>query len=462
MPNFDQPVDTTTSDLDHTSGDQSIDQMFKADFSAWNEGSAPAKSSTTISSEEGDRPSSDDDVEAGIPSRPSFKGMTPAEPEEPSKETAEVKGKAEAKAQPEAKEQPEKAEPEEDDDLESLQPPPNARPKTVADWHALKGKAKEYKGQYHAAAQRGDALQKENEELKAQISQGKAVELPDEVKREVEESRAIKRQLNIRQDPVFQAEYEAPVQEKFASVLRHIIELEGRDPNVIQWAENVYSKGAYAASTRDWDQAVLSKFKHDPVTHQMLTEEFAELSRRQNARHMKLQEVTQPGDPYNNYLRQSREKHDKELDEGVQEAIQRVAPTFGEWAMLKDLSKARNDAERTAWEAHNETYRKEVEETGKQLIGALRDDLPPRQKGVNRLQIVAEVIEGRRAKKELSAKLEQVEKELAFERSQNAKMTKMRGVPAKAGGVQKSSREKEPVDIFSNDPFRNGNAWGDE
>jgi hypothetical protein len=118
-----------------------------------------------------------------------------AEPEAKKPNAPEMPGEKPSEAKPTTPEQPKAAEPkaepekdaEEEDDLESLQPPPNARPKTVADWHALKGKAKEYKGLVKTARseaqterQKAEALQKQFEEFKA-----KQAELPEEAKKGV-------------------------------------------------------------------------------------------------------------------------------------------------------------------------------------------------------------------------------------------------------------------------------------
>jgi putative heme iron utilization protein len=91
-------------------------------------------------------------AERELSETPDFGGEDEAEEQdEPAK--ARKADKSKAKAEPEKNA-------EEEDDLESLQPPENARANTKADWHALKGKAKEYKG-------RVKALESEIAELRA-------------------------------------------------------------------------------------------------------------------------------------------------------------------------------------------------------------------------------------------------------------------------------------------------------
>jgi hypothetical protein len=412
-----------------------------------------------------------------------------------------------------AKEEP-KAEPEKDaeeeDDLEALQPPPNARPKTVADWHALKGKAKEYKGLVKTARseaqterQKAEALQKQFEEFKAKQAElpedakkeledlrafraqaeQKKNEIPDDVKKELEEHRAFRAQHDLVNTKDFQDKYQKPISETFNSVMDDLTSLWGGGDDVKAVIGQIKAQLGPERIDKEWFRQQIfnnDTFKKaDLFSQQEVAGKVRDLFKLREERDRKLQEANDP-ERYKQVLerqRQEQEARQKQFDDAylktAHETEQDLIKQHGDWAVLIDPKTAKDDADRSRIEAHNkdaQVYRQQIEK----YIQALntQDPVPLAKTHVN---LIADALKATKMEKEISSlKAEQEKKDAEHKKEierikadadriskENQKLTQVRGVPAKAGGVSSSTKSKPAIDIFTDNPFAHS-SLGDE
>jgi hypothetical protein len=440
-----------------------------------------------------------------------------AEPEAKKPNAPEMPGEKPSEAKPTTPEQPKAAEPkaepekdaEEEDDLESLQPPPNARPKTVADWHALKGKAKEYKGLVKTARseaqterQKAEALQKQFEEFKAKQAElpenakkeledlrafraqaeQKKNELPDEVRKELEEHRAFRAQHDLANTPEFKAKHKA-IGETFNSVMDDLTMLWGGGDDVKAVIGQIKAQLGPERIDKEWFRQQIfnnDTFKKaDLFSQQEVAGKVRDLFKLREERDRQLQEANDP-ERYKQVLerqRQEQQARQKQFDDAylktAHETEQDLIKQHGDWAVLIDPKTAKDDADRSRIEAHNkdaQVYRQQIEK----YIQALntQDPVPLAKTHVN---LIADALKATKMEKEISSlKAEQDKKDAEHKKEierikadadriakENQKLTQVRGVPAKAGGVSNSTKSKPVVDIFNDNPFAHS-SLGDE
>jgi hypothetical protein len=439
-----------------------------------------------------------------------------AQPEAKKPDTPEMPGAKPSEAKPTTLEQPKAEEPKsdpekdaEEDDLESLQPPPNARPKTVADWHALKGKAKEYKGLVKTARseaqterQKAEALQKQFEEFKAkqaelpkeakreledlrafraQAEQNKN-ELPDDVKKELEDHRAWRARYDYANTPEFKAK-SGQVVKSFNSVIDDLSSIWAGNEEAKGILEQIRSQVGPERIDEVWfDKQIFNNqtFKEASLyTQQKIANKVMELFRLRGERDQQLQEATNP-ERYKQLeerQRQEQQARQKQFDDAylktAHETEQDLIKQHGDWAVLLDPKTAKDDADRSRIEAHNkdaQVYRQQIEK----YIQALntQDPIPLAKTHVN---LIADALKATKMEKEISSlKAEQEKKDAEHKKEierikadadriakENQKLTQVRGVPAKAGGVSNSAKSKPVVDIFTDNPFAHS-SLGDE
>jgi hypothetical protein len=475
----------------------SLDSAFKDYWGQVDAAHQPEAKTEEPSKENAGEAAPDAESEAKKPDSPEMPGVKPSE----AKPTTPEGPKAE-----EPKAEPEK---DEEDDLEKLKAPQNARPQLKADFDALRGKAKEYKQQVKAreaeirsAQEKSAALQKQFEEFKAKQAElpedakkeledlrafraqaeQKKGELPDDVKKELEEHRAFRAQHDLANTPEFKAKHKA-IGETFNSVMDDLTMLWGGGDDVKAVIGQIKAQLGPERIDKEWFRQQIfnnDTFKKaDLFSQQEVAGKVRDLFKLREERDRQLQEANDP-ERYKQVLerqRQEQQARQKQFDDAylktAHETEQDLIKQHGDWAVLIDPKTAKDDADRSRIEAHNkdaQVYRQQIEK----YIQALntQDPIPLAKTHVN---LIADALKATKMEKEISAlKAEQEKKDAEHKKEierikadadrlskENQKLTQVRGVPAKAGGVSNSTKSKPVIDIFTDNPFAHS-SLGDE
>jgi hypothetical protein len=436
-------------------------------------------------------------AERELDEKPDFGGEDEAEEQdEPAK--ARKADKSKAKAEPEKNA-------EEEDDLESLQPPENARANTKADWHALKGKAKEYKGRVKALESEiaqlragKDSLPKKSVDdltaeidglkppknphqvdgftrlkeaskertalLKSEVQQEREArelaeaELTDwregrgklppaefqkriqELEKEVETLRPSDIKRRVSEHPQFVQACITPVQTTFDNIINKCVEWGGNTPEFQQWAQAMREQvGADGFDAAGWQDAVLNKFDKDPVLKQQMTNEVAQLLSLRQRRDAVRENLAKDHSAFDRFAKESLKQRWDSWGKGALEAQPELVKEFSHWTELKT-------------EDSTELFKKEILPRFNHYLGMVADDtLPPQLIGKNQAIVAGKLAAFEEKNARLEKELASARRETELFRRQATKLSQVRSIPAKAGGVL-GKRKAEPVDIFSDRP----------
>jgi hypothetical protein len=388
-----------------------------------------------------------------------------------------------------------------DDELDKIPAPRD--PVGKAGWETLKARTGEYRENYRKAQaqaqealQRAEALQKERDELEKRSAQA-----PPETLQELEALRAHREQSEARlktadaeinrlraMEAVYDLENSATFKERYQEPLTHAFEgimndlgvVWGNSDEVKAALNDVKSQLGADRIDRGWFRAQVLNAKPyleaDPLTRQELVDKVSAFFRLRDQRDHEKAQVRAHPEKFTQALQEQEAAAQKERGDRYLAAVHRreseLRQTYGDFADLWDTSKAKDDADRERFELHNKEareYRKKGEEYFKML-----QDPDPENLGRAHMTMAAEAIRAVKLEKDLEALKSQQEKEAESHRvelerlkAENERLSKehsrisgVRSVPAKAGGVS-GTRTKPPVDIFTDNPFKNGTGWNE-
>jgi hypothetical protein len=499
MPDDDLSVETT--ETPHPS-EREFDNSLSKAFDAWNGAGqgehAPEPEPEETPAEAAKPPRKASKSVRELSETPDFGGEDEAEEQdEPAK--ARKADKSKAKAEPEK-------DAEEEDDLESLQPPPNARPKTVADWHALKGKAKEYKGRVKALeseiaelrAGKDSPPKKSVDDLTAEIdslkppknphqvdgfkrlkeaSQERTALLKSEVQQEREARQLAESELNDWREgrgKLPPEEFQKRIQEleKEVETLRpsDIKRRVSEHPQFVQACvtpvqttfDSIVSKcvewGGNTPEFQQWAQAMREQVGPDGFDaagwQDAVLNKFDKdpvLKQQMTNEVAQLLSLRQRRDA----VRENLAKDHSAYDQFAQESRKQWWDSWRDGTMKAEPALIE---EFKSWgevkdEKTREAFKKEVYPIMERYLAMVADDtLPPAERGKHQAYVVGKLAAYEMKNQKLEKELAAAQREVELFRRENLRYQKVRGVPARAGGATNKRDSKPPVDIFSDKP----------
>lgn len=429
---------TVDTNMTHTSPEQAmnLDKAFDDAFGPLSEiGGAPP-------------PVKDPPKEEPVPPKEEPPPPKPKEPEppKPKEEPPAPKPKEEPvppKEEPPPPKPDDKAKPpahpddEEDEELDKIQLHPDSREETITAFRQARGAAKTARKDKKALLTTVETLQKENEQLKAAV---RPVSDPT-VQAELESLRKFQQTHAIFDDTTYQTQYEAPVRSIFDDIIKDVKSLANDAAAADEWEKSIRAYGPDKLDRQYWLENVINQCA-DPLHKDRLIRKVNGLLESQGKRDEFRNKMATEPDAYEQFQHQTAANYWKQFSEEAADEAKKIIPTLGEWAMEKDLAMAKTDHERTAWEAHNKTY-KEYEELFQRWITAAAKGGP---RGMT--QVAAQATRGEYFRRELdnaNTRLKKVEAELKAAQEELTKISSARSRATSGGNGTAPGTNKPPA-----------------
>jgi hypothetical protein len=511
-------VDTEAAPV--TATEREFDNTLSRAFDAWNGRTAATQ---TAEPEPEPEPEPQPEKPARKPSRaakelaerPDF-----SEPEDEAEEQDEGKSRKADKGDKSKAKASEKDE--EDDGLEKLEPPENARANTKADWHALKGKAKEYKSRVKELEPRVKELEAEIAELRAgkdsppkksvddltaeidglkppknphqvdgftrlkEASKERTALLKSEVQQEREARELAEAELTDWREgrgklppAEFQQQIEVlqkRVQELEPYDLRHKVSqhpdfVRGCVEPVNQTFHSILSDLVNIQGDSPEMQKWVGQMQNEVGPDAWGAAEWQEAClkniRNDADRARVAQRVGQLLDlrQRRDAVRENLAQNPRAYDHFAQESRKQWWDNWREGTMKAEPQLVE---EFKSWgevkdEKTREAFKKDVYPIMERYLSMVADDtLPPAERGKHQAYVVGKLAAYELKNQKLEKELASARRETELLRRENGRMSQLRSVPAKAGGAQGKSKSGPSVDIFENNPFANGRGLGDD
>lgn len=286
-----------------------------------------------------------------------------------------------------------------DPELDALRLHPDSRPETIEQFRHLRGLVKTGN---KAAKELREKVQAQEQELQASRSQLRPVNDPA-VQKELETLRNFHTQHRIFDDSSFQSQYELPVRSLFDDIIKDVKSMASNKEAADQWEKEIRAAGPDKLDRGYWSQGVISQCE-DPLQRDRLTRKISTLLEAQDKRNeFRTQMINEPN-AYDQWQQAQVANYWKQFGDEAADEVKKMLPDMGEWAVERDLALAKTAQERTAWEAHNKTY-KEYENLFQQL---LTDAATQGPRGMTRVAARATMSE--HYKRELASTQTQLEK----------------------------------------------------
>jgi archaellum component FlaC len=365
------------------------------------------------------------DFDEEIPSKSPEEKKTSAFPGRDGKSGRFTKPQA-APVETEETEEETETKPEEDEDdpeVDAVVAKPNAHPNVKEGIQRLKTIAKARRAQIKALASEADQLKTEVETLKKSG-------ISPEIQKELDRLRATSQRFDLLNDPQFKTRYEDPIETSGDRLLKFCVDLSEDHPDIKKWAEETKKFGFKNLSPDYWDKEIIPKIAS--ITNQQRVAQLAaDLHAKIDERNRMVTEFTATPDKIQEYRNQQALEYYTNYQREAQDESDKLVSQIGEWAQIKDLSKAKTDEERALFEEHNkrtEGYKTLFEKTmGDVMHGGAR----------KHVRVVAQAIYGMeldRQLQELRADYEALEAEHEALRTQYNRVTRARSVPGRTGG----------------------------
>lgn len=347
----------------------------------------------------------------------------PGRDEKSGKFTAKAKAQAQA---PVKTEEPEliEEEAEEDPEVDKVVVKENAHPNVKEGFRHLKTVAKARRAEIKS-------LLSQSETLKAELETLKKTGMPPEVQKELDRLRATSQRFDLLNDPQFKGRYEDPIEASGERLLKFCVDLSEGHEDIKKWAEETKKFGFKNLSTDYWDKEIIPKIAS--ITNQQRVAQLAaDLHSKIDERNRMVTEFTATPDKIAEYHNQQALEYYTNYQHEAQDECNQIISQIGDWAQIKDLTKAKTDEERALFEEHNnrcEGYKTLFEKT----MGDVMHGGPRKQ-----VRIVTQAVYGLhldRQLKELQADYQSLEAEHEALRNQYNRVTRARSVPGRSGGA---------------------------
>lgn len=364
------------------------------------------------------------------------KETPPPEPEK--KEAAEPeKTKPREGEPPPAKEAAPAGHPDDepDEELDKLQLHPDSRPETVASFRDVRGMLKVER---KLAGQLRERVEKAESELAKARSTARPVNDP-EVQKELEDLRTFRTRHQVFDDTGYQQQFEQPVRTIFDDVIKDIKGLAPDQAQAEEWERQIRAAGPDRLDRNYWNEGVLQQCS-DPLHKERLVRKISLLLDAQEKRNNFRAQMASEPDAYERFRNQQAADYWQGFTTEAEDEAKKIIPGLGEWASPKDIALAKTAQERSAWEAHNKTY-KEYEDVFQK---ALTDAATQGPRGMTRIAVQAVLAE--KYKRDVDTLTNQLKKAQAELRVAQDELNKIAGVRAKvsqASGASSAAKSEE-------------------
>jgi hypothetical protein len=279
------------------------------------------------------------------------------------------------------------------------------------------------------------------------------------VQKELEDLRTFRQRHQIFDDSTFQNQYEQPVRSQFNEIIAEVKAMSPDKAAAEAWEAEMRKLGPDRINKDYWNEGVIQQVAN-PLDRDRMIRKVSTLIDLQGKRNQFAAELAEQPDRYEQFQHEQAADYWKKFGEEAEDETKKILPNLGEWALQKDPTTAKTQAERQAIEAHNASYQK-YEETFKAL---LTDAATQGPRGMARTAI--EAVKGIKYKldldntmaenKKLKAELQKAREELnkiAGVRSRVAQSTGAGPNGGKSsGGQQKAGKSLDTAfkDFFGN------------
>jgi hypothetical protein len=240
-----------------------------------------------------------------------------------------------------------------DEELDALKLHPDSRPETVDTFRRMRGMFKQEKKASKDLREKYEAQEKEIATLKTTT---RPVNDP-EIQRELENLRSFHTKHQIFDDSGYQSEYEVPIRAIFDDIVNDVKSL-ATDPNeAAQWEAEIRASGPDRLGRDYWNQGVIDQCS-DAINKERLTRKISFLLDAQERRNQFRDTIASQPDAYQKFRDQQAADYWKDFGVQAEDEAKKMVATLGDWAVPKNPALAKNATERSAFEAHNETYKK--------------------------------------------------------------------------------------------------------
>jgi hypothetical protein len=323
-----------------------------------------------------------------------------------------------------------------DEEVDKYKVHADTKPEIVATFRELRGHLKLSRKQQNELRQR---LQKQEAELQGRQGQMLPVNDPT-VQKELEELRGFRQRNAFLDDSTYHTNYEQPVRTKFDEIINEVKRLSPDPQRAADWEQQMRSAGPDNVGRQYWNEGLISQVE-DPIDRDRMTRKVSELIDAQERRLAFRQKMSNDGDAYAKYQTEVASKYWDDFSREAADEARKLQPDLGEWANPKDLSLAKNSAEKAAFEAHNKAY-KEFEDLFK---GYLTDVSSQGPRGMTRVALRA--VAGEQRKQALEAankKISKLQGELEAARTELNKIAGARSRVAQPSTGARPNGEQPP------------------
>lgn len=235
-----------------------------------------------------------------------------------------------------------------DDEIDRMQPSPNARPDHQTDFKTIKDLWKADRAKLKTEAERATRLESE-------LTQARQSGLTPEQKADYENASALRRQFNFATDPTFINQYQLPIRNQFHKLLDEAVEALPDKSAAKAWADHIKTNYQPEQLNRTWWlNSVIAKVPSE-IERQALMGEMSNLLKLQRERDGQIAEHTKDENSFQSWMQNrinaqaEQTRNDIMAEIGVQEKrIQEVLP--------RDINQAKTTEEREAITKHNERF----------------------------------------------------------------------------------------------------------
>lgn len=360
--------------------------------------------------------------------------------------TEPVEEKTEAKVEEKKADATKPAIPEDDSDLDAMQPARGAKPEQVKSFSAMKDIIKETRNEARTAAQRAKELEAEVEKLRTTATGA----IPPEVQKELEELRAFQEVQLIEKSPVFAQKYEAPITQAEEGLYNYLKE-QGCPEEIL---EEIKADGI--DKWEGWNE-LLSHFKH-PLRRSKAEKMIVDFGVAKEARDRAITELQGKRDQLSQEETKVREAEIHNWSRGIATEMSGLLKEE-EWANLKDIPANATKEVKESIEAHNKMVKELGSESHQRIIGSYNRDPKVIAETVHRALraniLAKEVAEKDKSLTAAQARIKELEDMIASRRKAGSPSQANNGPRSTVTGAEdpKVSTPGDDMDLSADDAF---------
>jgi hypothetical protein len=326
----------------------------------------------------------------------------------------------------------------------------------VRDWKRFKGVLKQTKSELKAEREARQADQAELESYRASTASKLPPKVEQEIegyKKQIEELKANDIRTRVRTAPDYVEHFEKPIQQTYGAILDELARVQRyADPKdqaqMDAFVKHLREVGPDALDRQGWIDRVWNNLTDvvKDADKKRLEDGIVWLLNKRSERDQTVKAWESDPRTHAQWAAKQQEEQTKQFQTRYVEHLKAAEP-----AIAKELAPYFP----YITDRESREYKNKLEKL-EEISQAVNDWSDPQKKAAADARTFSKAAFA----DDLLALLRQKDAELKLLRRENGRLSSVRSVPAKAGGVSASSKSKPPVDIFEPDPFKGGNAWG--